>query len=174
MTPADDGEGNCIGSAAATQRLDKWLWFARVVKSRTLAASLITAGKVRVNRVKADKPSQTVKAGDVVTSSIKKIVRVLRVKTAGVRRGPASEAAALYEDLTPAPVRTTGSAAGPGARLVWSWGSRIRLRAPDQARPAHYRPPAKPRLKAQRAGRWPRARGLLYAKDCSTRTGSSV
>lgn len=89
------------GGHAGTQRLDKWLWFARVVKSRTLAASLVTAGKVRVNTVKAAKPSQTVKPGDVVTSSIKKTVRVLRVKAAGERRGPATEAAALYEDLTP-------------------------------------------------------------------------
>ena len=105
MTPADRGKNSDPAAPAGSQRLDKWLWFARVVKSRTLAASLITAGKIRVNAVKAEKASQTVKPGDVVTSSIKKSVRVLRVKAPGERRGPAPEAATLYEDLTPAPVK---------------------------------------------------------------------
>ncbi len=84
-----------------SQRLDKWLWFARVAKSRTLAATAVTEGKIKVNRVKAEKASQTVKVGDVITSRLHKTVRVLRVAALGERRGPAVEARRLYEDLTP-------------------------------------------------------------------------
>lgn len=109
---ADDAAALAGGGS---QRLDKWLWFARVVKSRTLAATLITAGKIRVNRVRAEKPSQLVKAGDVVTSSIKRTVRVLRVRAPGERRGPATEAALLFDDLTPPPLRHSEEVAEPGA-----------------------------------------------------------
>jgi ribosome-associated heat shock protein Hsp15 len=116
MTPADSGGEDRTGGPAAAQRLDRWLWFSRVVRSRTLAASLITAGKVRVNKIKAEKPSQSVKPGDVVTSSIKKSVRVLRVKATGERRGPASEAAALYEDLTPPAAKPVNGEAGTGVQ----------------------------------------------------------
>ncbi len=87
-----------------TQRLDKWLWYARVVKSRTLAAGLVTDGRVRVNRIKIDKPSQSVRIGDVITFTVGPRLRVLKVQQPGVRRGPSSEAQALYEDLTPPPV----------------------------------------------------------------------
>lgn len=96
------------GSASTTdtivdagQRLDKWLWFARVVKSRTLAAGLVQDGKVRVNRERIAKPSQTVRPGDVITVSVHRKVRVLKIVSGGVRRGPAKEAVALYEDLSP-------------------------------------------------------------------------
>lgn len=81
------------------QRLDQWLCFARIAKSRTLAQELIGRGKVRVNRVHVDKASQTVKAGDVITISLGPRVRVLRVTGAGKRRGPAPEAAMLYEEI---------------------------------------------------------------------------
>ncbi len=83
------------------QRLDKWLWFVRVIKSRTQAAALVTEGKVRINRERADKPSQTLRPGDVVTITVRGRVRVLKMVAAGHRRGPATEAVALYEDLTP-------------------------------------------------------------------------
>lgn len=88
-------------SPGATQRLDKWLWFARVIKTRTLAAGLVTDGKVRVNRERTVKPSQTVRPGDVVTVAVGPTVRVLEVVAPGVRRGPPAEAQALYRDLTP-------------------------------------------------------------------------
>jgi ribosome-associated heat shock protein Hsp15 len=87
-------------AASRTQRLDKWLWFARITKSRTLAVGLITGGKIRVNRLKTLKPSQLVKSGDVITCAARKGVRVLRVRAPGHRRGPAAEANALYEELT--------------------------------------------------------------------------
>lgn len=87
------------------QRLDRWLWFARIVKTRTLAARLIVEGRLRVNREKVDKPSRTVRAGDVVTASVHDRVLVLRVLDEGARRGPAGEAQGLYEDLTPPAVK---------------------------------------------------------------------
>ena len=87
--PSDDG-----------QRLDKWLWFARVVKSRTLAAELVVLGKVRVNRVRAVKASQTLRPGDVVTLVLAGRVLILKVLAPGVRRGPAAEARRLYQPLS--------------------------------------------------------------------------
>ena len=89
----------------ALQRLDRWLWFARVVKTRTLAASLVLDGKVRVNRVRVDKPSQTIRPGDVITVTAHSRVRILKVSALGERRGSATVAQSLYEDLTP----TSGS-----------------------------------------------------------------
>ena len=86
--------------SAETQRLDKWLWFARVTKSRTLAAQLVQDGKVRVNRAKAAKPSHTVRSGDVLTIALRGNVEVLKVLAPGARRGPPSEARLLYEVLS--------------------------------------------------------------------------
>ena len=101
----------------AGQRIDKWLWFARVVKSRTLAAVAVTDGKVRVNRLRIDKPSQTVKCGDVLTIALGNRVRILEVRAPGARRGPASEASTLYADLTPPPPpRDPATDTGPSGR----------------------------------------------------------
>jgi len=103
--PIDDAD-QVAGAAAAggetggVQRLDKWLWFARVAKSRTLAATLVTAGKVRVNRVRTVKASHSVKPGDVVTINVGPRVRVLKVVQPGTRRGPATEARGLFDELT--------------------------------------------------------------------------
>lgn len=93
------------------QRLDKWLWHARLVKSRTLASRLVIEGKVRVNREKVTKPAHSVKPGDVITAAVHARIRVLRILALGVRRGPASQAQALYDDLTP-PMEPAGEAAG--------------------------------------------------------------
>ena len=89
--------------AEGRQRIDKWLFFARAVKSRSLAAKLVSAGRVRINREKADQPSDSVKAGDVLTITLDRRILVYKVLDTGTRRGPASEAALLYEDLSPAP-----------------------------------------------------------------------
>jgi ribosome-associated heat shock protein Hsp15 len=86
--------------ADAEQRIDKWLWFARIVKSRTLAASLVEDGNVRVNRQKIAKASYAVAPGDIITIAIRGSVRVLRVDAIGARRGPAVEARLLYADLS--------------------------------------------------------------------------
>lgn len=84
-------------------RLDKWLWFARFFKTRGLAAKLVSGGHVRVNGDKAAKPAHMVGPGDVLTFPQARRIRVVKIVELGTRRGPASEAQALYEDLTPAP-----------------------------------------------------------------------
>jgi ribosome-associated heat shock protein Hsp15 len=89
---------------AERQRLDKWLWFARVVKTRTLGAKLVSEGGVRINQVKADAASKSVKSGDVLTIALEREVRVLKVLAPGVSRRPYEEARLLYEDLTPPPL----------------------------------------------------------------------
>lgn len=82
------------------QRIDKWLFFARVVKSRTLAAKLAVSGRVRVNREKIAQASHPVKPGDVLTIALDRRILVYRIISPGTRRGPAEEARRLYEDLT--------------------------------------------------------------------------
>ncbi|KAA0968875.1 RNA-binding S4 domain-containing protein [Aureimonas fodinaquatilis] len=81
------------------QRIDKWLFFARIVKSRSLAQELLSSGAVRLNRVKVQHNARVVRAGDVLTIAIANRVRVLRIAAIGIRRGPAAEAATLYFDL---------------------------------------------------------------------------
>jgi ribosome-associated heat shock protein Hsp15 len=84
---------------AAGRRLDKWLFYARFVKSRALAAELATKGRVRINTVVVSKPHHRVRPGDVLTFPQGRTIRVVRVRALGERRGPASEARQLYEDL---------------------------------------------------------------------------
>jgi ribosome-associated heat shock protein Hsp15 len=81
------------------QRLDKWLWHARVVKARTSAAALVEAGHVRINGVREKSPGHSVKAGDVLTVGLDRTVRVLKVTGFSERRGDAASARVLYEDL---------------------------------------------------------------------------
>lgn len=100
MAAADEADDE-TPPAAGTQRVDKWLWFARIVKSRTQAAQLVDDGKVRINRVKAVKPGQTVKIGDVLTIAVRGRIEVLRILVPGERRGPPAEARQLYEPVTP-------------------------------------------------------------------------
>jgi ribosome-associated heat shock protein Hsp15 len=81
------------------QRLDKWLWHARVVKARTSAAALVEAGHVRVNGVREKAPGHTVKTGDVLTIGLDRGVRILKITGFAERRGNASTACLLYVDL---------------------------------------------------------------------------
>jgi ribosome-associated heat shock protein Hsp15 len=83
------------------QRLDKWLYCARLAKTRTGAARLIEEGKVRVNGLRTLKPSRLVQPGNVVTATPSGRLLVVRVIASAERRGPANLARALYEDLTP-------------------------------------------------------------------------
>ena len=85
----------------ATIRGDKWLWQARCFKTRSLAAKLVSDGKLRVNTTPISKPSRSVGAGDVLTFPQGRQVRVIKLVDIGPRRGPAPEAQALYEDLSP-------------------------------------------------------------------------
>ncbi|RWR09397.1 RNA-binding S4 domain-containing protein [Paenirhodobacter populi] len=80
-------------------RIDKWLWHARLVKTRGLAADLVSGGKVRVNGARIEKPGRAVGPGDVLTVSVAGRVRLLRILDCGLRRGPAGEAAELFLDL---------------------------------------------------------------------------
>lgn len=97
-------------------RLDKWLWQARFFKTRTLAARQVSGGHVRVNGTRAGKPAQTVVPGDVLTFVQGRQVRVVRIAALGTRRGPAPEAQALYEDLTPPEDRPDPAAPRSGPR----------------------------------------------------------
>ncbi len=85
----------------ATMRADKWLWHARFFKTRGLATKLIAAGHLRVNGTKVAKSAHGVGPGDVLTFPQGRRVRVIRLTSLSERRGPAPEAQALYEDLTP-------------------------------------------------------------------------
>lgn len=82
-------------------RVDKWLWQARFFKSRSLAADLVTEGRLRLAGQIIDKPAKLVKSGDVLTFPQAGHIRVVRILDIGSRRGPASEAQSLYEDLAP-------------------------------------------------------------------------
>ena len=79
-------------------RLDKWLWQTRFFKTRTLAAEVVSKGKVRVNGRRVTKPATTVRVGDVLTFAQGDRVRVIRVTGLPERRGPAPEAAGHYEE----------------------------------------------------------------------------
>jgi ribosome-associated heat shock protein Hsp15 len=83
------------------RRLDKWLWFARFCRSRTLASKLCAAGKVRIAGEIVHKAHYLVRPGDVLTFPQGPHIRVVRVLQIGTRRGPATEARTLYEDLSP-------------------------------------------------------------------------
>jgi ribosome-associated heat shock protein Hsp15 len=85
----------------AEQRLDKWLWCARLMKTRSGASRLVADGKVRINGERALKPSRLVHSGDVVTATNQGRLWVVRVVGVTERRGPAHVAQTLYEDLTP-------------------------------------------------------------------------
>lgn len=86
------------------ERLDRFLHFARAVKSRTLAQKLIESGAVRVNSEKTERTDLKVGAGDVLTMTLHERLVVWRILDAGTRRGPASEAQGLYEDISPPPL----------------------------------------------------------------------
>lgn len=82
-------------------RLDKWLWYARFLKTRSQAAKLAGSGALRLGGTPVNKASQAVKVGDVLTFPLGPYVRVIRVTALAARRGPAPEAQALYDDLDP-------------------------------------------------------------------------
>lgn len=88
-----------------TQRIDKWLWYARIFKSRSLAAKFVETGKIRVKsggqRAKLQKAAQIIRVGDILTFPHGERIKVYQVKAPGKRRGPAIEAQTLYVDLSP-------------------------------------------------------------------------
>ena len=88
----------------ARQRLDKWLFFSRALKSRTLAQKFIETGAVRINSERTIASDHRVGPGDVITMMLYERLVVWRILDSGSRRGPAPEAALLYEDLSPPPI----------------------------------------------------------------------
>jgi ribosome-associated heat shock protein Hsp15 len=89
------------GAPRETLRLDKWLWFARFCRTRSLATDLVVAGRVRLNGQRVVKPAHPVGAGDVLTFPQGDRIRVIRLLAVAERRGPATVARALYDDLGP-------------------------------------------------------------------------
>ena len=100
------------------QRIDKWLWHARVVRTRAAAAALAAGGHVRVNGQRIDAPSRAVRPGDVVTVALDRTVRVLEVVGFAERRGSPADARAVYADIelagAPAPPASPFGARAPG------------------------------------------------------------
>jgi ribosome-associated heat shock protein Hsp15 len=108
--PATDAEtANAETDAAGTSdlpidnglRIDKWLWYARFCKTRSLAARLAAGGRVRCAGTIVTKPHHPVRPGAVLTFPLGRHIRVIRVVALGHRRGPPAEAQSLYEDLEP-------------------------------------------------------------------------
>lgn len=91
-------------------RLDKWLWRARLAKTRAIAAETIEKGRYRVNARRVTKPGHAIKIGDVLTFAAQGRVRVIEIRDFGARRGPPAEAAALYVDQLDAAGATPGRA----------------------------------------------------------------
>jgi ribosome-associated heat shock protein Hsp15 len=83
------------------QRIDKWLWHARMVRTRSDAAALAGAGHVRLNGKRVDAASQPVRIGDVVTVALDRTVRVVEVAGFRERRGAAALARTLYREVEP-------------------------------------------------------------------------
>ncbi|MEO1548921.1 MAG: RNA-binding S4 domain-containing protein [Pseudomonadota bacterium] len=90
-----------MSDSAPRLRLDKWLWYARFFKTRSLATKTVSDGGVRVNGVRVTKPSASVQVGDGLTFSQGDWVRIVHIKALGTRRGPAPEAQMLFEDASP-------------------------------------------------------------------------
>lgn len=84
---------------AGALRLDRWLWHARFIRSRDLALGLVEERRLRLNSQPVTKTHALVRPGDVITLTQPRAVRVLKVLALGERRGPASEAQGLYEEL---------------------------------------------------------------------------
>jgi ribosome-associated heat shock protein Hsp15 len=81
------------------QRIDRWLWHARLVRTRGAAAALAGAGHVRVNGIRIEAPGRMVRAGDVITVALERSVRVLKIRGFSESRGPGGSGEALYEEL---------------------------------------------------------------------------
>ncbi|WP_108258568.1 RNA-binding S4 domain-containing protein [Mangrovicoccus ximenensis] len=102
-------------SDEARLRVDKWLWQARFFKTRGLAAEVSSSGHLRLNGAHVKKSSQAVKPGDTLTFPQGGRIRVIKVLGIGTRRGPAPEAQALYEDMTPEQPRDESAPAAGAA-----------------------------------------------------------
>jgi ribosome-associated heat shock protein Hsp15 len=89
---------------ADSLRIDKFLWFARIVKTRALAQQLAEGGRLRLSGRVIDRSHAPVKIGDVLSFAVHGKVRVIRIETIPARRGPPAEARALYTELPETPL----------------------------------------------------------------------
>ncbi|WP_244465699.1 RNA-binding S4 domain-containing protein [Devosia chinhatensis] len=115
-----------LGESLRKERLDRFLFFSRAVKSRTLAQKIIESGAIRINSEKTERTDHKVGAGDVLTMSLHGRILVWRILDPGTRRGPASEAQGLYEDMSP-PMPPKGERS--------AYDAAIAERAPGSGRP---------------------------------------
>jgi ribosome-associated heat shock protein Hsp15 len=105
-------KGDRASAEVSGRRLDQWLWFARLVKSRSLAARLCATGAVTVNGMTVRKSNHMLRIGDILIVPQGALCRTVKVLSFGARRGPASEASKLYEESASAVERSD---------LVASW-----------------------------------------------------
>lgn len=91
-----------VAQSGSRLRLDKYLWHARVIKTRTLAQKFIASGVVRVDGIRVIGSDYRVTPGMVITFTLNDNIKIYRIVALGTRRGPAPEAQALYEDISPA------------------------------------------------------------------------
>jgi len=135
---ADDevgsGEVRRDGDGEPRLRIDRWLWFARFFKSRSAASLVCNARRIRSDGKIVAKASHMVKVGDILTFPQSRVIRTIRIVALGSRRGPASEAQLLYEDMAP-----------PAAAA-----SADRKRGPFEAKPAQRLPGSGRPTKSQR------------------------
>jgi ribosome-associated heat shock protein Hsp15 len=97
-------------------RADKWLWYARFFKTRSLASKVCNAGQLRIDGTLVSKAHSKLKVGDVLTFPQARHIRVVKVLALATRRGPAAEARELYQDLKPPAPGNRLPPSGPGAR----------------------------------------------------------
>jgi ribosome-associated heat shock protein Hsp15 len=97
-----------MNAPAERQRIDKWLWHARMARTRTAAADLVSAGHVRINGQRVVQAAKAVRIGDVLTIALERDVRLLKIAGIAERRGPFEIARRLYEDLGAATPRQGG------------------------------------------------------------------
>lgn len=89
-----------LSTGANRQRIDRWLWHARLVRSRVAAAALASSGLVRVNGSRIQTPGRMLRRGDVITVALDRVVRVLKVRDFVERRGSAAVGQNLYDELS--------------------------------------------------------------------------
>ena len=127
MTPPalSEAASDASGETSSGQRIDRWLWCARFFKTRALAAKYVGEGHIRLSRasapedqnaIRVEKPSALVRAGDTLVFTLHDRLRIIAVNACATRRGPAVEAATLYEDQSPPPPPKKERTAAPFAR----------------------------------------------------------
>jgi ribosome-associated heat shock protein Hsp15 len=106
--PLQLSQGSAVADGAGL-RLDKFLWFARIVKTRALAQEMAEQGRLRIGGRVIDRAHAPVRVGDVLSFAVRGNVRVLKVEALPARRGPPAEARLLYSEVPDGPLTSRGS-----------------------------------------------------------------